>query len=355
MEHINHKDAHLTVVSANELLNMEFSEACPVISRLMPRGTYIFAGAPKIGKSWMVLWFAKQISSGEPIWDFETTKGDVLYISLEDPARRLQNRLMEIADENVENIYFATESEIIGNGLEEQLNNFIVEHPGVSLIIIDTLQKIREISGDNYSYASDYEAISTIKHIADKQNIAFLIVHHTRKEGDENDPFNTISGTNGLLGAADGAFVLVKQQRINGRATFHATGRDIEDIKLELEFNRENYTWTMLSHDDENLVTSDNPLFAAIDELLTKQRKKWQGTSTQLLQELSMLNSNLNIKPNTLSRTLHSNADLLLTKFNVHYSVKRINNIKQISLWRETPETSDMHDMCDISGTGGTP
>jgi RecA-family ATPase len=353
MEHEKHQLDPLTVISANELLNMEFPESRPVISRLMPRGTYIFAGAPKIGKSWMVLWFAKQISSGAPIWDFDTTKGDVLYISLEDPARRLQNRLMEIADENIENIYFATESEIIGNGLEKQLNNFIAEHPNVSLIIIDTLQKIREISGDNYSYASDYEAISTIKHIADNQDIAFLIVHHTRKEGDENDPFNTISGTNGLLGAADGAFVLVKHQRINGGATFHATGRDIEDIKLELEFNREYYTWTMLSHDDENLVTSDNPIFAVIDELLTKQGKTWQGTSTELLQELSTLNSNIiNTKPNALSRTLHSNADLLLTKFNIYYSVKRINNVKQIKLRRET---SDMHDMCDISGTGGAP
>ena len=355
MEHEKHQIDPLSVISADELLCMEFAESRPVISRLMPRGTYIVAGAPKIGKSWMVLWFAKQISSGQSVWEFETTKGDVLYISLEDPARRLQNRLMEIADENVENIYFATESEIIGNGLEEQLENFITEHPNTSLIIIDTLQKIREISGDNYSYASDYEAISTMKHIADEQNIAFLIVHHTRKEGDENDPFNTISGTNGLLGAADGAFVLIKHQRINGRAAFHSTGRDIQDIKLELEFNRENYTWKMLSHDDENLVTSDNPIFSAIDKLLIKQREKWQGTSTELVQELSSFDGNISIKPNALSRMLNSNADLLLTKLSIQYSVKRINNVKQISLYKDDPQVSDVHDMCDISGTEGTP
>jgi Predicted ATP-dependent serine protease len=352
MENMKHKDVHLSVVSATELLNMEFSESRPVITRLMPRGTYIFAGAPKIGKSWMVLWFAKQISSGEPIWDFETTKGAVLYISLEDPARRLQNRLMEIADEKIGIIYFATESEMIGTGLEEQLQNFIAEHSDVSLIIIDTLQKIREISGDNYSYSSDYDVISAIKQIADRQNIAFLIVHHTRKEGDENDPFNTISGTNGLLGAADGAFVLMKHQRINARATFHATGRGIEDIKLELEFNRDNYTWTMLSHDDENLVSSDNPVLGAVDELLTKQGEKWAGTSTELLQALRAINGVIENKPNTLSRMLHANSDLLLTKFNICYSVKRVNNIKQINLYRGTDPTSDM---CDILYTGAAP
>lgn len=341
MEHADKKYDHLNVIKANELLSMEFSESRSVISRLMPRGTYIFAGAPKIGKSWMVLWFAKQISQGSPIWEFETTKGDVLYISLEDPARRLQNRLMEISDDSVSNIYFATESEVIGSGLEEQLENFIAEHPSVSLIIIDTLQKIREISGDNYSYASDYAAITAIKSIADRRNIAFLIVHHTRKEADEGDPFNTISGTNGLLGAADGAFVLIKHQRIDGRATLHATGRDIEDIKLELEFNRETYTWAMLSNDDSDLIKSDNPILTDIERFLQTKGTEWKGTSTQLLQELIQIDGNITIKPNALSRLLNANTDLLLTKLNIVYSVKRINNVKQINLRTVLPPMCD--------------
>ena len=31
------------------------------------------------------------------------------------------------------------------------------EHPDTRLIIIDTMQKIREVCGKAYSYASDYE------------------------------------------------------------------------------------------------------------------------------------------------------------------------------------------------------
>ena len=72
------------------------------------------------------------------------------------------------------------------------------------------MQKIREASGDKYSYASDYEMIGQLKHFADQTGIALLPVHHTRKQ-QADDKFDMISGTNGLLGAADGAFVLQKE------------------------------------------------------------------------------------------------------------------------------------------------
>lgn len=48
-----------------------------------------------------------------------------------------------------------------------------------------------------------------------------LIVHHTRKQ-QADDKFDTISGTNGLLGAADGAFVLSKEKRTTNAATLES-------------------------------------------------------------------------------------------------------------------------------------
>ena len=38
-------------------------------------------------------------------------------------------------------------------GLEEQLKGFVREHTDTRLIIIDTLQKIREAGAEKYSYA----------------------------------------------------------------------------------------------------------------------------------------------------------------------------------------------------------
>ena len=114
--------------------------------------------------------------------------------------------------ESANNLYFSVSAGQLGNGLDEQLTRFMAEHPDTKLIIIDTLQKVREIGGDNYSYANDYEIITRLKKFSDSSGICLLLVHHTRKQN-ADDKFDMISGTNGLLGAADGGFILRKEKR----------------------------------------------------------------------------------------------------------------------------------------------
>ena len=91
-----------------------------------------------------------------------------------------------------------------------QLEDYLKEYPDSRLIVIDTLQKVREVSGDKFSYASDYEIVTKLKAFSDEHSICLLVVHHTRKM-ESSDSFDMISGTNGLLGAADGAFVMQKE------------------------------------------------------------------------------------------------------------------------------------------------
>ena len=121
--------------------------------------------------------------------------------------------------------HFATAANKIGNGLDEQLENFIKEHPDTKLVIIDTMQKIREAGGEAYSYASDYEIIGKLKRFADRHSICIVTVHHTRKQP-AGDSFETISGTTGLLGCADGALLMQKKKRTALEATVDAVGRD---------------------------------------------------------------------------------------------------------------------------------
>ncbi len=85
-------------------------------------------------------------------------------------------------------------SESIGSGLEEQIENFKKEHSDLKVVFIDTLQMIRE-STDN-GYGSDYKELFVLKNLADKLEIAIVVVHHTRKCSD-SDPFNMISGSTG--------------------------------------------------------------------------------------------------------------------------------------------------------------
>ena len=109
-------------------------------------------------------------------------QGTVLYLALEDDYARLQHRLSRMFGvEEAASLYFATQAKTLSEGLDQQLEHFIREHPDVRLIIIDTLQKVREVGGDRYSYASDYEIVTKLKAFSDKYGICLLVVHHLRQ------------------------------------------------------------------------------------------------------------------------------------------------------------------------------
>ena len=130
----------LDVISGDELLDTQFEPTQMVIDGFLGQGTYILAGAPKIGKSWLVLWLGHQVSCGANVWEFPSRKCGVLYISLEDTRQRIQNRLAKVSGGETGNIWFATEAELLGKGLEEQISGFLTENPTVQLVIVDTLQ-----------------------------------------------------------------------------------------------------------------------------------------------------------------------------------------------------------------------
>lgn len=130
--------------------------------------------------------------------------------------------------ERTPDLHLATEAKGIDNGFEEQIKEFYEKYSDTKLIIIDVLQRVRELGGKDYSYASDYEIISKLKKLIDGTGIALLIVHHTRKQ-QSDDIFDMISGTNGLMGAADGAFIISKEKRTGDGAVIDLVGRDQPD------------------------------------------------------------------------------------------------------------------------------
>ena len=160
--------SYLKTMSMTELYDTVFHSKPPLIDCLLYPGIYLFVGAPKLGKSFMMAQLAYHISTGTPLWNYTVRKGTVLYLALEDDYRRLQERLYRMfGTDGAENLFFSVSAGQLGNGLDEQLIRFMQEHPDTKLIIIDTLQKVREVGGDNYSYANDYEIITRLKKFAD--------------------------------------------------------------------------------------------------------------------------------------------------------------------------------------------
>ena len=151
-----------------------------VVDGLLSQGLHILAGSPKVGKSWLVLWLAVMVAKGEPVWDMATRQGHTLYLCLKDSVLRIQNRLFEITEDAPESVHFCTECAPIGQGLEEQIETFSMEHPGTVLVIIDTLQMVRPIH--DATYANDYRDMSVLKRLADRLGLAILLIHHLRKD-----------------------------------------------------------------------------------------------------------------------------------------------------------------------------
>ena len=320
----------LDTKTMRELNDTAFIPHKPVIDGLLNNGVNLLVGPPKIGKSFMVADLSVRVSKGEPFLNRKTHHGEVLYLALEDDFQRLQQRFYRMFYVNdTENLHLAIVSQDIKSGLAIQINEFMINHPNVSLIVIDTLQKIRGNENDKYSYSNDYDVITILKEIADRHNICILVVHHTRKQ-EATDIFDTISGTNGLLGAADGSLIINKDKRADSRAKMAVSGRDIPYQELTIEFDREKCLWNFIDETDAFEEPKDK-LLEQIAVLVSVDKSEWVGTATDLINEL-----NLDLKANVLSRKLNPLSSRLYKDYNILYENSHTKDTRFIRLSLET-------------------
>lgn len=277
-----------------------------VVDGLLSQGLHILAGSPKVGKSWLALWFSVQVAQGQQIWGMPVKQGTTLYLCLEDSTLRIQNRLFDVTEDAPETVHFCTESAALGKGLEQQLEDFLQDHPDTVLIIIDTLQMIRSATIDN-TYANDYRDLSALKRIADSNGLAILLIHHLRKET-AGDVFSRISGTTAISGAVDSSFTLVEERRGSGRAKLSCIGRDIEYRELELRWN-EDHLWELVSDSREQPEHLGDQIVPILSEFM-ECRNKFIGTPTELAEHIDPFGKE-GITAKTVSRRILQSVDSL--------------------------------------------
>ena len=301
----------LETMTAEQLQRAPYSPVPFLVDELIPEGLHILAGAPKIGKSWLALWLCLCIAQGQPLWNFAVTQGEVLYLSLEDSYRRIQSRLFDLTDDAPQTLHFAIMADTLKHGLEQQIEQFLTEHPTTKLVVIDTLQRVRSAGSDSNLYANDYQDVGLLKQLADKRHIAILLIHHLRKLHDD-DPMNMISGSTGLSGAADSAFVLQKHSRLANVASLHCTGRDIPDRTLKLEFGEEDHIWKLLE-DSKTCSGASKISTLQIENLLSELLRKESEISAPakaLLEKIDPAGSE-GWTPNSFSHQIRKSVDTL--------------------------------------------
>lgn len=334
----------LKTVSMTDLYNQVYTSRPPIIGGLLCPGTYILAGAPKLGKSFLMAQLAYHVSTGTEMWGFPVQRGSVLYLALEDDYGRLQKRLYKMFGvETAKNLYFGIEAPSLGDGLIDLLEGFVEDHPDTQLIIVDTLQKVRG-TGDGHTYSSDYQDICRLKRFTDSRNLCLMIVHHTRKQQSE-DRFDTISSTNGLLGAADGAFLLTKAKRTANDAMLDIAGRDQQDQRLHLVRDSKTLLWEMVSTETELWEEEPDPLLEEVAKVVSEGKPIWEGSVTALAKQIQYSAS-----PISLAMRLNVCADRLKQDYHIRYERYRSHKGRGVRLTLEPlkeerePIRRDNHD-----------
>lgn len=233
--------------TAAELMGRDFPEPRWAVPGLLAEGLNLLVGAPKLGKSWLVLGLGVAVASGGmALGKIPVEQGSVLYAALEDNPRRLQSRLRAVLQgDDVPADLHITTSLPRGEQMVELVAEWLVAHPDARLVIVDVLRKVTPRTDGRNIYEADYDAMSSLKQLADTHKVAVVAVHHTRKSADEGDVFNEVSGSTGLTGAAD-AILIAKRARNTSEAVLHVTGRDITEQDYGLTWHVETCSWQLL-------------------------------------------------------------------------------------------------------------
>lgn len=266
-----------TIISARQLDAIGFKPIKYVVPGYIAEGCTLIAGRPKLGKSWLCLDMALSVAGGGScLGGVSCEAGDVLYLALEDNRRRLQSRIRTVWQEQAragvsvpERLEIATEWPRANEGGIEAIRNWIDAHPSARLVIVDVLAMFKATTRDprQTHYAEDYNAIKGLQSLAMETGIAITIVTHTRKSGAETDPFEKVSGTLGLSGAADTTIVLDRDQ--NG-CTLYGRGRDLIEFETAVQFDPRTCRWRALGNAADVRCTDER---AAILKVLTDARE----------------------------------------------------------------------------------
>jgi predicted transcriptional regulator len=260
-----------TGISAAALQGKHFEPVRWVVPSLLVEGVTLLAAKPKRGKSYLALNCALAVASGgKALGSIACEAGDVLGLFLEDNQRRLQDRIRQLMPAGApwpgRLALHTTWSRLDEGGLIE-LERWINTVPRPRLIIIDVLAAIRARSaGKETPYADDYAAIEGLRSLALKHRIAICVIVHCRKMASDGDPFDEVSGTTGLTGAASSTLVL-KRGPSGSRADFIAgRGHDMPEFEIAVAFSRDTGLWSILGDADEYRGSQDErKILAALE------------------------------------------------------------------------------------------
>lgn len=216
-----------------------------IIDKILYHGLTIFAGRPKVGKSWLTLQMALSVAHGTRFLGGldVMSPGRVVYVALEESQARTAGRMRKLQsseDVLLQNISMVYSLKPLSAGGFEQLNE-LLENQKPNLVIIDTFLALVGGGSDKSkanSMRSEYAEIAMIKTLAEKHETGIVLVHHLRKAVIGESVLDAVAGTTGITAAPDCIWGMKREDA--GLCSLEAQGREVEQQTLALRFGHMN-------------------------------------------------------------------------------------------------------------------
>ena len=249
---VDHGAKAFARISGQALFDMHFEPLVDVIPGVLPPGLALFGGGPKFGKSfWWLTCITAIATGGIALGSIRCEPGNVLLLALEDTYARVNRRLHQLEPpdgyEDLDRLTVTTAVPMLGDGLIEQIEDWLQSVPTPRLVVVDVLRCVRPPAEGGSVYEDDTRAMQPFADLAKRwPAVSIAILHHTRKAA-ADDPFERFSGSYGLSGVADHLFIL---DTAAGVTTLSMRSRDAEEFSRGMTRDR-NGGW---------IIAADMPL-----------------------------------------------------------------------------------------------
>jgi hypothetical protein len=200
-----------------------------VVDGLLTEGGLSVLGAkPKVGKSSLSRHLAVAVAKGTSFLGRDTTRGDVLLCSLEDPLSHVDNCLGALGYDPTTDAQIQIVERVAPDRGESisAIRAALVAMPSVRLIVVDHLAKFLNLP-DLSEYMPTLRGVGLLHDLArDFPHVHVLCLAHSKKVRCE-DPFDGILGSTALRGEPDTNIVLMNERGQRVIVTETRVGRAI--------------------------------------------------------------------------------------------------------------------------------
>jgi RecA-family ATPase len=249
---ISRLNANSSMMSAQDVLRIEWPEPVWIVPELLPAGMGFLHGKPKSGKSWLMMQVACAKATGGRVFDKKIEAGPVLYFALEDHPRRLKSRARKQLwphDTAIDFVMFEAFVQEFRDLLEGGADRiaYLIETRGYHLVVVDTFSKaigMHMSSRDSMDAGAITKALAGLQSVAQTRNACVMFIDHQAKSTNQEhgDAIGDVYGSVAKAGVSDVMWGLYRERGKMG-ATMNVTGRDIDEATLLLNFDKEFGLW----------------------------------------------------------------------------------------------------------------